>query len=182
MNPRFQKTGEALAALPARQLNLLAIGVVLIVAALAWSVGLRAPLAAYRAQQQALATLAAAPPAPPAPAMPGAAADPAPAARPSAPAPAPLALIAAVSRSAARAGVVVSSAAQGAHHPLADLRVHDIDITASGSYGAIIDWLADIEASQPAVGVVQLDLRPDAGGERRNVKLQLAIYDTPETP
>jgi len=179
MNPRLQKAAEALAALPARQLNLLAIGMVLIVAALAWSVGLRAPLADHRVQRQALATLVAAPPVPTTPAAAAAALSPA---RPAAPAPAPLALIAAVSRSAAQAGVMVSSAAQGAQYPLADLRVHTIDIAASGSYGAITEWLADIEASQPAVGVVQLELQPDAGGERRNIKLQLAIYDTRETP
>lgn len=178
MKPQLMQT---LAALPARQLNLLAVGVVLIAAALAWSVGLRGPLAAYRLQSQTLATLQAAAGAP----TPAAAAHPAPAAavapQPK-PAPAPLVLIGAISRSAARAGVAVSSAAQGAQYQLADLRVHTLDVAASGSYGAILDWLAEIEASQPAVGIVQLKLQPEATGEQRSVKLQLAIYDSGEQP
>src|SRR5690606_4592323 len=107
----------ALAALPARQLNLMAIGVVLIALALAWSVGLRAPLAAHAKQRKALATLetraattrANAPA--PAPAVPASAPASAASTAPLV-APAPLALIAAVSRSAAHAGVTVSSAAQ----------------------------------------------------------------------
>lgn len=173
---------EALAALPARQLNLLAIGLVCIALALAWSVGLRGPLAAYRQQSAALAaletSLAGAPAARPDAA---ATAGPAPAVTP-APAPAPLALIAAVSASAARAGVAVSAAAQGAQYPLANLQVHLLDITASGNYTAIVDWLADIEASQPAVGVVQLALLPGATAETRTIRLQLAIYDMGDAP
>lgn len=181
MNPRI---AQALAALPPRQLKLLATGVVLIAAALAWSVGLRAPLAAYRLQSQTLATLQAQATAVPAPTPAAAAhpAAPASAVRQPTVAPAPLALIAAVSASAARAGVAVSSAAQGAQYQLADLRVHTLDIAASGSYGAILDWLADIEASQPAVGIIQLSLQPDNSGDRRSIKLQLAIYDTGEAP
>lgn len=179
---------QALAALPARQLNLVAIGLVLIALALAWSVGLRGPLAAYRQQSAALAALEASLAGAPAPA-PGTAApsNPAPAATPTpapAPAPAPLALIAAVSASAARAGVTVSSAAQGAQYPLADLQVHLLEITASGDYTAIVGWLADIEASQPTVGVVQLGLQPGPAGaaDTRTIKLQLAIYDKGVAP
>jgi len=171
----------ALVALPARQLNLIAIGVVLVALTLAWSVGLRGPLAAYRQQGKTLAALeasaraaapVAAPPATRAPAASARALE----------APAPLALIAAVSRNAARAGVTVSSAAQGAQHEVAGLRVHTLDISASGSYGAILAWLADIEASQPAVGIVQLALAPDDAGDKRRIDLQLAIYDTEGMP
>jgi type II secretory pathway component PulM len=97
-------------------------------------------------------------------------------------APAPLALIAAVSRSAAQAGVTVSSAAQGAEQQVAGLRLHTVDISASGSYAAILAWLADIEASQPAVGIVRLALSADDAGDRRRISLQLAIYDTEGSP
>ena len=172
---------DALAALPARQLNLIAIGVVLIALALAWSVGLRAPLAAYRQQGKALAALEARAGTAAPVAAPASAAAPAPLALPLE-APAPLALIAAVSRSAAGAGVTVSSAAQGAQQQVAGLRLHTLDISASGSYGAILAWLADIEASQPAVGIVQLALTPDEAGDRRRIALQLAIYDTEGMP
>ncbi|WP_137173046.1 GspMb/PilO family protein [Massilia sp. HP4] len=173
--------GEALAALPARQLNLVAIGAIGIALALAWSVGLRAPLAAHAQQRKALATLEARSAAASAHALPA----PAPAATASAAplvAPAPLALIAAVSRSATRAGVTVSSAAQGAQQQVAGLRLHTLDIAAGGSYAAILAWLADIEASQPTVGIVQLSLAPAAAGEQRRISLQLAIYDTQEQP
>ena len=177
---------EALAALPARQLNLMAIGAVGVALALAWSVGLRAPLAAHAKQRKALATLearatASTPPVA-APAPTAASGDPVatPVAAP--PPPAPLALIAAVSRSAAHAGVTVSSAAQGAGQQVAGLRLHTVDISASGSYAAILAWLADIEASQPTVGIVRLALSADDADDRRRIALQLAIYDTERTP
>lgn len=176
--------GEALAALPARQLNLVAIGTVGIALALAWSIGLRAPLAAHAQQRKVLATLEAraatasvhALPAP-APASEAPTASAAPLV-----APAPLALIAAVSRSATRAGVTVSSAAQGGQQQVAGLRLHTLDIAAGGSYAAILAWLADIEASQPTVGIVQLSLSPGDAGDQRRISLQLAIYDTQEQP
>jgi len=174
---------DALAALPARQLNLIAVGAVLVALALAWSVGLRGQVAAYRQQSQALAALEARVRAAEATAPPStsAAAAFAATARPVV-APAPLALIAAVSRSAALAGVTVSSAAQGAQQQVAGLPVLTLDIAASGSYTAILAWLADIEASQPAVGVIQLALTPDESGDKRRIALQLAIYDTERAP
>lgn len=174
---------EALAALPARQLNLMAIGAVCIALALAWSVGLRAPLAAHGKQRKALATLEARAAKASAPLSPSATPVPAPAIS-AAPlvAPAPLALIAAVSRSASGAGVTVSSAAQGGQQQVAGLRLHTLDIAASGSYAAILAWLADIESSQPTVGIIQLTLSPDDAGDTRRIALQLAIYDTEQQP
>lgn len=171
----------ALAALPARQLNLLAIGVVAIALTLAWSAGLRAPLAAHAQQRRALATLEADASGASAAAMPPAAATPTAAAAPAI-APAPLALIASVSRSAARTGVSVSSAAQGGQQQVAGLRLHTLDISARGSYAAILAWLADIEASQPTVGILQLTLAPEPDGDKRTIWLQLAIYDSEEKP
>ena len=175
----------AVAALPARQLNLMAIGALLIALALAWSVGLRAPLAAHAQQRKVLATLEARAAAASANAPAPATTAPAPASAASAAppvAPAPLALIAAVSRSAAHAGVTVSSAAQGARQQLAGLQLHTLDIAASGSYTAILAWLADIEDSQPTVGIIQLTLAPGDAGDKRRISLQLAIYDTEPTP
>jgi type II secretory pathway component PulM len=167
---------RSLAAMPARQLNLLAIGAVAIVAALAFT-AMRAPLANLRVQQARLAALNAAPSfAPSAPGLPPAAA-PKPVAMPT-----PLALIAAVSAGAREAGVTVASAVPGTESRVAGLRRQTLDIEASGSYDAIVDWIAAIEAKQPSVGVVRLELRPAAEEPRRQLRLQLAAYSTGSPP
>ncbi|WP_036168264.1 GspMb/PilO family protein [Massilia sp. 9096] len=166
---------RSLAAMPARQLNLVAVGAVAIVAALALS-ALRAPLSNLRAQGARLAALKAAPQfassTPPAPAAP-----PRPVVMPT-----PLALIAAVSASARAAGVTVASAVPGAQNTVAGLRRQTLDVEASGGYGAILDWIAAIEAKQPAVGVVRLELKPAPDQPRRQVHLQLAAYSTGSQP
>lgn len=164
----------ALAALPARQLNLIAAGVVAIAALLAWSLALRAPLAAYRQQGLGLAALqasAAAMATIPAPAAPLTAAPPA--------APTPLALTAAISRSAKEAGVDVLAAAEGAGASVAGLRQQTLHVTAAGSYPAVLAWLDAIERTQSAVAILQLDLQPEETGPRRKATLQLAIYSPP---
>jgi type II secretory pathway component PulM len=167
---------QTLAAMPARQLNLAAIGAVAVVAALLWTLAIRAPLAAMRQRQVQLAALTAARaasaplPAAPLPAAPAGAVTAPPAA------PAPLALIAAVSASARDAGLAVGGAVPGAQHDVAGLHQQTLDIEASGGYGAILDWLADIEARQPAVGFTRLSLRAAPDEPRRLVQLQLAAY------
>jgi len=171
---------QALAAMPARQLNLVAAGTIAIVAALLWTFAIRAPLAAMRQQQVQLAALnaarAAAPlPVPLSPAAASAGAAVAPPAAPAA-APAPLALIAAVSASARDAGLVVGGAVPGPQRSVAGLRQQTLDIDASGGYGAILDWVADIEARQPAVGFTRLTLRAAPEEPHRLVQLQLAAY------
>jgi len=171
----------ALAALPPRQLNLLCIGVVAIAAMLAWSVGLRGPLATYRQQRAALTALqatAATMATIRTGAVPAAIGK---AAAPVVP-PAPLALVDAIGRSAKLAGVEVASAAQGTERTVAGLRQQVVDITATGGYGDLCAWLDDIERSQPAVGIVQLALQPGDTGGRRKVSLQLAIYGAPAQP
>jgi hypothetical protein len=170
---------QTLAAMPARQLNLAAIGAVAVVAALLWTLAIRAPLAAMRQRQVQLAALTAARAAAPLPAAPLPAPLPAaPAGAVTAPpaAPAPLALIAAVSASARDAGLAVGGAVPGAQHDVAGLHQQTLDIEASGGYGAILDWLADIEARQPAVGFTRLSLRAAPDEPRRLVQLQLAAY------
>jgi len=165
---------QSLAAMPARQLSLVAIGAVAIAAALVWTVAIRAPLAAMRQQQAQLASLKAANagnaalrgPAAPAGAVP---------ALPLAPA--PLELIAAVSGSAHDAGLAVGGAVPGGQRSVAGLRQQTLDIEASGSYGAILAWLADIEAHQPTVGIVRLNLRAAPEEPRRVVQLQLGAYE-----
>lgn len=169
---------QALAALPARQLNLVAIGAVAIVAALMWTLAIRAPLAALRQQQIRLVSLRPAQANAPAP-LPAAPAAGSPAALPPLPvAPAPLALIAAAGASARAAGLTVGGAVPGAERSIAGLRQQTLDIEASGSYGAILEWLDRIEAGQPAVGIVRLNLRAAPEEARRLVQLQLGAYGT----
>jgi type II secretory pathway component PulM len=169
MTPSLQK---ALAALPARQLNLIAVGIVAIAAALAWTLAIRAPLAGLRQQKARLAVLeadrvrvaglrAAAAGFDAAPPLPAA--------------PAPLELVAAVSGSAHDAGLAVAVATPGAERSVAGLRQRSLQLEASGSYAAILDWLAAIEARQPAVAVTKLALRGQEDG-RRQVQLQLGAY------
>lgn len=166
MNQALQ---QSLAAMPARQLNLIAAGLIAIAAALAWTLAIRAPLAALRIQQVQLAALAAA--------NPGNAAPPASltAAPAAAPAPAPLDLIAAVSASAHANGVTVGSATPGVERSVAGMHLQTLDLEASGSYAAILGWLGAIEADQAAVGFTRLSLRP-AQDEARTIQLQLGTY------
>lgn len=164
---------QALAAMPARQLNLVAAGVVAIAAMLMWTLAIRAPLAALRLQRVQLASLVAARGAPPA--MNGGSS--AAAALPPMPAaPAPLALIGAVSASARDAGLAVGGAVPGPERAVAGLRQQTLDIDASGSYGAILGWVDDIETRQPAVGITRIALRAAPDEPRRLVQLQLGAY------
>jgi len=175
---------QSLAAMPARQLNLIAVGTIGIAAALVWTLAIRAPLAALRLQQAQLASFQlASVNAARSAAMPGAPAASTAAALPPAPEPpAPLALIAAVGASARSAGVSVGGAAPGAERSVAGLRQQPLDIEASGSYGDILAWLDEIEARQPAVGITRLTLRPAPEEPRRLVQLQLGAYATAGTP
>lgn len=176
MNDRLR---NVLAAMPARQLNLVCIGVVAIAAMLAWSAGVRGPLAAWRQQRAALTALQASAAAMAATRVVAAPAGPV--GQPAVP-PAPLALIGAVSEGAQLAGVAVSSAAQGAERAVAGLRQQTVDVAAAGPYSAIHAWLDDLERTQPTVGIVQLDLQPGDAGAQRKVTLQLAIYGPPSAP
>ena len=178
MSPKLR---DLLVALPARQLNLIVGGAVVIVLLLAWTLALRAPLAAYRQHKTTLATMEAS----------GAAAPTAPSPSPSAPAPAitpaaappePVALIAAVSRSATQSGVAVLSAAQGAQRTVAGVRLLTVEIVASGGYIAVLDWLATIERQQPTVGIQRLTVEAAPDTDDRAITLQLVIYDTGTPP
>ena len=176
MSPKLR---DLLVALPARQLNLMVGGAVVIVLLLAWTLALRAPLAAYRQHKAALAVLEAAGTTSPAAAPPSA---PAAATTPAAAPPEPLALIAAVSHSAAESNVAVLSAAQGAQRTVAGVRLLPVEIVASGGYTAVLDWLAAIERQQPTVGIQRLTVEAADDTDDRAITLQLVIYDTGTTP
>ena len=176
MSPKLR---DLLVALPARQLNLIVGGAVVIVLLLAWTLGLRAPLAAYRQHKTALAAMEASSAAAPVATSPSA---PAPAITPAATPPEPVALIAAVSRSATQSGVAVLSAAQGAQRTVAGVRLLTVEIVASGGYGAVLEWLATIERQQPTVGMQRLTVEAAPDTDDRAITLQLVIYDTGTPP
>jgi len=176
MSPKLR---DLLVALPARQLNLIVGGAVVIVLLLAWTLGLRAPLAAYRQHKTALAAMEASGAAAPVAASPSA---PAPAITPAATPPEPVALIAAVSRSATQSGVAVLSAAQGAQRTVAGVRLLTVEIVASGGYGAVLEWLATIERQQPTVGMQRLTVEASPDTDDRAITLQLVIYDIGTPP
>ena len=176
MSPKLR---DLLAALPARQLNLIVGGAVVIALLLAWTLALRAPLAAYRQHKAALAALEAAGTATPGAAPPtvsAAAITPAPAP------PEPLALIAAVSRIAAASNVAVLSAAQGAQRTVGGVRLLTVEIVASARYTALLDWLAAIERQQPTVGIHRLTVEAADDTDDRAITLQLVIHDTGTPP
>ena len=175
MSPKLR---ALLAALPARQLNLVVGGAIVIALLLAWTLALRAPLAAYRQHKTALAALEAAGTATPSAAPPPASAAITPAPTP----PEPLALIAAVSHIAAASDVAVLSAAQGAQRTVGGVRLLTVEIVASARYTALLDWLAAIERQQPTVGIHRLTVEAADDTDERAITLQLVIHYTGTPP
>jgi type II secretory pathway component PulM len=175
MSPKLR---DLLVALPARQLNLVVGGAIVIALLLAWTLALRAPLAAYRQHKTALAALEAAGTATPGAAPPSASAAITPAPAP----PEPLALIAAVSHIAAASNVAVLSAAQGAQRTVGGVRLLTVEIVASARYTALLDWIAAIERQQPTVGIHRLTVEAADDTDDRAVTLQLVIHDTGTPP
>jgi len=176
MSPKLR---DLLVALPARQLNLIVGGVIVIALLLAWTLALRAPLATYRQHKAALAALETAGSATPSAASPSAPTD---AITPAPAPPEPLSLIAAVSHSAAEYNVAVLSAAQGAQRTVGGVRLLAVEIVASARYTALLDWLAAIERQQPTVGIHRLAVEAADDTDDRAITLQLVIHDTGTTP
>jgi len=176
MSPKLR---DLLVALPARQLNLIVGGAIVIALLLAWTLALRAPLATYRQHKVALAALEAAGTATPSAAPPSAsAATITPAPTP----PEPLALIAAVSHIAAASDVAVLSAAQGTQRTVGGVRLLTVEIVASARYTALLDWIAAIERQQPTVGIHRLTVEAADDTDGRAITLQLVIHDTGTPP
>ena len=174
-----------LGAMPARQLPLLLGGVLLIVGALLWSVGVRAPLAQLRLQQTERARLVAG------------GADPQRAVRdeqqlvadiaviekqlgfesvPLAPEQAQLRLIDGVQRSAERHQVQLRAVAPGPARALAGFDELPVDVEAYGSYAALTGWMAQLDNVAPTAAVLSFDLQAGTSAARRSVKLRMAVY------
>jgi Tfp pilus assembly protein PilO len=178
---------RALAAMPARQLHLLGGGVLLVLAATLWTVVLRAPLAqlrTVRAEQQRLengnleprllaaqlarldgesAVLAArlgvhAPASAPAPAQ------------------MLVGLVGDVNRLALAHGVSVAGVTPA---PDGQTLVFDqlgFEAQASGSYDALLAWMAAIEAAQPNLAIASFDMAPAKTPGQTDMKIRIAAY------
>lgn len=169
----------ALARMPARQLHLLAAGIVAIAAMGTWTLAVRAPWMTLRTVQARLVATPAAPAS--AAAAPRAAApaltqlERAAAARAAGPDSA-LGLIGAIDASARRHGVAVTAAQPLPVRTVAGLRELPLDVQASGTYAALQAWLAAIERDLPAAALGQVDLQPGTAANRREAKVHVALY------
>lgn len=184
----------ALARMPARQLALLLGGVLAVIAALLWSVALRAPLAAMRAQQAEIArlSLVAAQPARTAqqlaalalevdkldkvlagqtvPGNSGERAD-----------QLQLRLIGEADRAAARHAVILRGAVPGPRRVVTGFQEVSIDVEAAGSYQALVDWLREVDAAG-TLAIVSFDLAAGDGAGGRVMKTRMAAYQLPPAP
>lgn len=182
MTARLVKT---LGALPARQLHLIGGGLLLVLAAVLWTYGLRAPLTqlrAVRAEQQRLEA---------------GGADPRPLAAQLAqldteiktlstrlglgathPAPAKmlLTLMGDVNRLALAHGITVNGVT-----PSQDVQTMVFDqvgfeLDANGSYSALLAWMAAIEATQVNIAIAGFDMEPGKSAGQIHLKIRIAAY------
>lgn len=165
---------STLARMPARQLRLLAGGVLAVALMATWALALRAPWQALSAAQT---RLAAAPPVTataPVP-VPMAKAPDRAVARPTGPTTV-LALIGALDASARRNGVAVTATAPLPIRVVAGLSEVPLDVQASGTYAALQAWLADIGREVPTAAVGRIDLLPGSAPDKRAARVHVALY------
>lgn len=176
---------RALARMPARQLHLVLGGSLAVALALLWVLGLRAPLAKLRLQDEERARLVLA------------VRDPAMQQQQFAVLDSDIkvlraalkmphagvgtdqlqgALIGALDGAATRHGVRVASVSPGPFRMVARFREVPFDLEASGRYADLIEWMADIERTQPAIAIQRFDLRPAGSGGQLSIKLRVAAY------
>jgi len=167
---------STLARMPARQLRLMAGGVLAIALMATWALALRAPWQALRAAQTRLAAAAPVIATVPTPVpVPAANASDRAAARPAGPTTV-LALIGALDASARRNGVAVTATAPLPIRVVAGLSEVPLDVQASGTYAALQAWLADIGREVPTAAVGRIDLLPGSAPDRRAARVHVALY------
>lgn len=179
--------------MPARQLHLLLGGALAVVLALLWTVGVRAPLAQLRLQQaeKTRMALVANDPAQLARQLAGLGAQIAAlesfldsqaggarGAKTASEAPEPaqvqLRLIGAVEQAAARHGVQLRGAVPVAARTVAGFKEVSVSIEATGSYQALMAWMADADSA--SLAVVSFALDPGESAAARVVKIRIAAY------
>lgn len=171
--------------MPARQLYLILGGLLAVAAALVWTLMLRQPLAALRLQAEERSRLEQVERTPAAQKAELAALDRdagAMAMKLAPPRPQgggndlPLAVIGELDRAAARHGVRLSGATPGPARIVARLTETPFDFEAVGGYQELIEWLADIEARQPNLGIARFDLRPSDKTGQVIMKIRVNVY------
>jgi Tfp pilus assembly protein PilO len=182
---------DALARMPARQLRLIMGGLLAVMAAVVWTLLLRQPVATLRlqaaerarlelvernpaAQQKELAALERASQQMIARLAP-------PAARASTQQ-FQSALIGELDLAAARHGVRLAGATPGQVRTVARMREVPFDLEASGSYQALLEWMAEIERSQANLAILRFELRPADTTGLLAMKIRVSAYLLGEAP
>jgi Tfp pilus assembly protein PilO len=170
---------------PARQLNMLLCGVLLIVAALAWSIGIQKPLMSWRVTDRERARLTSLD------TNPGAS-D----AQHKAlveqvarlthdlhldepqrhPDELLLSLISEADRSARRHDIQLGGAVPGPVRKLVIFEEISFDVNAQGSYQSLMDWIADLEQTFAALAVLHFRITPSTEPSRLNMRVRVAAY------
>jgi Tfp pilus assembly protein PilO len=172
------------AALPARQLHMLGIGVLLILVFALWSYGLRAPLAelrTVRAEQMRLAALG------------GDARTPAAqlvvladetrtlaaqlgAGNALTPSQQLVELIGDLGKLAQAHGVSLRMATPAPQEPVMSLLQGGVDADVSGSYAALVGWMSAVEAARPHLSVASFEMHPAKTPGQIDMKIRIAAY------
>ncbi|MEC5217190.1 Tfp pilus assembly protein PilO [Actimicrobium sp. GrIS 1.19] len=186
----MNKILDLLARIPARQLTLLFAGVLLLVAALLWVLGIQAPLArlALMHGEQARLTVTATDPGALRQQNDRLAAqiallsrdlDTADLAR--SPDQMLVRLISEVDRIGLRHAVQLSGAMPGPRRRVVIFDEIPFDLDARGSYGALMAWMADIENSLPTLSIVRFDIQSTDVPPQLAMKIRIAAY-RPQEP
>ena len=86
--------------------------------------------------------------------------------------------ISAVNRVAVRHGVHIGGATPG---PVRRALLFDempVDVEARGGYQALMDWIADLERSEPTLAIVRFELRPGDARSMLAMMIRIASYRT----
>jgi Tfp pilus assembly protein PilO len=186
----MSKPLDRLARIPARQLNLLLAGVLVVVAALIWVFGIQTPLARLTLMRSEQARLTAT------------AADPAALQQQNASLAAQIALlsrdldkadlarspdqmlvhlISEVDRIGLRHAVQLSGAMPGPRRRVVIFDEIPFDLDARGSYAALMAWMADIERSLPTLSIVRFEMQNTDAPPQLAMKIRIAAY-RPQEP
>lgn len=186
MNPVLLRKA---AALPARQLHLIGIGLLLIAAAALWFYALRAPLAALRTlrAEQAQLQVAGSDPALLAAQLAGLDADTRALARRLGNGPAQpaaqrqVALIGELGALAQAQGVTLHGVSPAPEETVMSFTRIAFEARVSGSYGALLAWMNAVEEAQANLSVLGFDMRAAETAGQIDLNIRIAAYQPQES-
>lgn len=91
-------------------------------------------------------------------------------------------LIGAIDRAGNRHGVTLNGATPGPSRKTMIFEELPFDIEARGSYQALVGWIADLEQSLPTLAIVRFDLRPVEQPAQLSMKIRVAAYRLQDAP